>query len=108
MKLDAAVTPGEAALRINAAERAGRERSKEALRKDGETTAVVGASNPSATGESSAVDDPRKPVEERAKVVWDNSPEVRAEFEGMGGFESYVAWRKADATGSARILKAVK
>jgi hypothetical protein len=36
----------------------------------------------------------RLPVEARARQVWDVTPTIRAEFEKMGGFESYLAWRK--------------
>lgn len=38
--------------------------------------------------------DARKPVEQRAKLVWERRGDVRDEFEKMGGFESYVAWRR--------------
>lgn len=108
LKLDPTVSPGDAALRINAAERAGRDRVLAAIRDDGKQTAVVTATATNPAGETAAVDDPRKPLEERAKIAWDNSPEIRAEFEHMGGFESYLEWRRVDASGEARILHAVK
>ena len=86
----------------------GPERALAGIKKDGASTAVVESTVANAGGETQPVDDPRRPLEERAKLVWDNSPETRAEYEKMGGFESYLAWRRAEDRGDARILKAVK
>lgn len=34
------------------------------------------------------------PIEERAKIMWDNSPADRAEFEGLGGYPAFLAYVK--------------
>lgn len=38
--------------------------------------------------------DPRLPIEKRAEMVWNVTPTLRAEFEKMGGFDSYLEWRR--------------
>lgn len=105
LKRDPAVTPGDAALKVNAAERLGRENALAAIKRDGEKTAKVTAA-PSDDGEGGI--DPNAPLAERAKYEWDHNADLRAEYEHMGGFNSFLAWKEAEASGVARVLKAVK
>ena len=104
-KADGATTPGEAAIKITEAEKATRERRLDAIKRDAAATVAIPA-NPTATGDVKAVvEDSNRPLEERAKAQWDNDANLRAEF--MDNFDSYVAWRKAEDGGSARILRLV-
>jgi len=41
------------------------------------------------------------PIEEKAKITWNTSAEIREEF---GDFETYLAYSKAEAQGQVRIL----
>lgn len=67
---------------------------------------VVPPANPSTTGDPKpVVEDSQRPLEERAKATWDNDAQLRGEFQD--NFDSYLAWRKAEATGNARILRLV-
>jgi ATP-dependent Clp protease, protease subunit len=106
LKRDPAITPGEAALRVNAAERTARDRTFDAIKRDGQATGIVEASS-SSTGDAGAIDDALLPVEERAAKEWRTSPQIRDEFERMGGFESYLAIRK-DEERREKKLHAVK
>lgn len=43
-------------------------------------------------------------IDDQAKAEWDKDVALRAEFKG--NFASYLAWRKAEASGAARIKRA--
>lgn len=104
-KADGVTTAGEAAIKITEAEKLTRERRIDAIRRDANATVIPAA--PSVTGDvpATGADDPNRPLEERAKAAWDATPTLRDEF--SDNFEFYLAWRKADARGHARILRVV-
>jgi ATP-dependent Clp protease, protease subunit len=54
------------------------------------------------TGEKSPVDE-NLPVDQKAKLKWDQSPEIRAEF--LDKFDSYLAFEQASASGRVKVLK---
>lgn len=108
LKRDPSVSPGDAALKVNAAERTAREAAGKGIRSDGKLTEHV-AAEVSATGAAETAGElAARPIEEQAKHTWDRDADLRAEFEHMGGFDSYLEFRRAEASGVARILKAVK
>lgn len=71
--------------------------------------ALKGADNgpkaaPLAAGQDqSGQEDASAPIADRAKAAWEKDAAVRAEF--RGNFASYLAFRTAEASGQARILK---
>jgi len=104
-KADATCTPEAFAAKQIAAEQALRSQHLANI-----TSSVKAVSQPAAPEpgkdaltESDAVD-PNLPVEDRAKAEWDKSPDLRAEF-GHGGFNAYLAYKKATEAGHAKILK---
>lgn len=52
--------------------------------------------------ENHAVEDPSLPLEERAKAKWDKDEGLRAEFGGK--FETYLAFERAQASGTVKVL----
>jgi hypothetical protein len=58
-------------------------------------------STPPAKEANAPADDKSLPIEQRAKADWDTKAEIRAEFVS---FESYLALRKAEASGRVRVL----
>jgi hypothetical protein len=106
MKADGKTSPGDAAIKIAETEKANRSKRLDAIKSDGQAAPAISAT---AMGEKKpVVVDESAPLEERAKAAWDADPKLRTEFESVGGFEGYLAWRKAEAHGQARILRAVK
>ncbi|MDQ3562853.1 MAG: S49 family peptidase [Pseudomonadota bacterium] len=43
------------------------------------------------------------PLEERCKRAWERDPELRGEF--RDNFKAYLAWSKAEAAGTAKVLR---
>lgn len=103
MKADGTTTPEQAAVRILQAEKAkGAERLQVIQDIASEAPAVPAAASASGTSDTAAID-AQAPVEDRAKAEWDKDSDLRAEYGGR--YESYLAFKKADETGRARILK---
>lgn len=42
-------------------------------------------------------------IEDRAKAFWDSNSGIRAEFDGMGGYDSFLSFFKADEQGLVKI-----
>lgn len=96
LKFDGKTTPGDAALAVNAAERAKLGGKARDLAAD---AAALAAAKPaaSAAGAEKNPDpaaDASKPVEERCKAAWDSDAAIRAEFIS---FENYLAFEKNSA-----------
>lgn len=101
LKADGKTSPAEAAMKINETEKLTRERRLEAIRKDGLAPAPAAA--PTASGDPKpTAEDANAPIENRAKATWESDPKVREEFVS---FESYLAFRKAEASGRVRVLR---
>jgi len=100
LKFDGKTTAGEAALQIIGAENQLRAGALSALK--GEANAVVAGVETSATGEVTDVTEATGTIEEQAKAEWDKSPELAQEFRN---FDGYLAYRKASAAGTAKVLK---
>jgi signal peptide peptidase SppA len=96
---DGKTTGPEAAAAVLSAERSLRTAQATALAMDAPTAAPSSAA-PAAEPKASA-EDQTLPIEQRAKAEWDAKPAVRAEFTS---FESYLALRKAEASGRVRVL----
>lgn len=98
---DGVTTAEQAAVKVVAAEREARERKA----KDFLTESVPVVAQPAVSAVEkdgvTAEADARLPVEERAKVQWDKSPEIRAEFKTLMGYTAYL---KAIEAGRARIF----
>jgi len=92
-------SPGDAALKFNAAEKQAGVRVLEGMRAD-ET--AVNAPPPATPPVEDAPVDSSAPVEDRCKAAWDKSPAVRAEF--MGNFDRYLAYVRAEEAGQVRRL----
>lgn len=45
-------------------------------------------------------------IENESAIAWQSDPELRLEFAAVGGFDAYLAYRRAVAAGQVRILKA--
>lgn len=107
MKFDGKSTGGDAALAVNAAERALRGRAATALANDAPkplaaaATPAVDNTAALAAAAEVAANDKSKPVEERCKTKWDADAGVRAEF---GTFEGFVAFTRASELGKVRVL----
>lgn len=104
LAFDGTTTPGEAALAVVAAERQSLQASARAL--SDEAPAPVAARPAPAfqpakpTASDKTVEDETQPLDKRAQATWDASQDVRAEF---GTFETYLAYRKAEASGSVKL-----
>lgn len=96
LAFDGKTTPGDAALKINAAEREKKVKVHKDLKAD--------APNPAQA--SQGTDEPKvdadAPVEDRAKAEWDKAPKLRAEF--GGNFDAFLAYTKAEEAGRARVF----
>lgn len=79
-------------------------RSEEAAQPAVEPLAAAGGARPAGEGAPAAAVDAAAPLEERAKAEWDKSAELRAEFAEVGGFDAYLAYRKAAEGGQVRRL----
>jgi len=96
-KADGKTTPAELALAIMKVEKAAGASLLQA-RTEADAGAAVPPARPKNTG-AAATGTP----EEQAKAAWDKDPALQAEF--GGDFDSYAAFCKAEASGSARVLK---
>ena len=106
MKADGKTTPGEAALKIVAAERAKGGAALAALKGDDASLATAAPPAPVATAPGSAAALPADaPLEDRCKVTWGKDGKLRAEF--GGSFDHYLAFAKAEASGKVKILRRV-
>ena len=57
---------------------------------------------PPGSGEETAkTEDASLPIEERAKAEWDKDRSLHAEF---GDYDTYLAYRKAEASGKFMVL----
>lgn len=97
-KADGKTTPEQLAFAIMKAEKnAGSDLLK--TRAEADTTAAVPPAAPRTT-----TGRPTGSIEDQAKAEWDRDGDLRAEFKD--NFTSYLAFRKAEASGSARIKRA--
>lgn len=96
---DGKTTGPEAATAVLAAERSARQAQATALAND--APAAAPPSTPPAKEAKAPAEDKSLPIEQRAKADWDTKAEIRAEFVS---FESYLALRKAEASGRVRVL----
>lgn len=102
-KADGATTPEMAAIAVLQAEReicAGR---ADKLVADAPKP-VAHAAAP-VEGAAAAAVDASLPLEERAKATWEKDAALRAEF---GQFETYLAFAKANAAGTVKLLTTAK
>ena len=97
LKADGKTTGEQAAIMVLNAEKEKRKTRLQAL----EETSIkpVPPSNTDAVQFNTI--DPNLPIEEKAKVEWDKTPAIRAEF---GSVQSYTAYMKAIESGRAKIL----
>jgi signal peptide peptidase SppA len=102
LKYDGATTPEQAALQILGAETQLRKGALATMQN--EANPAVPAAAVSATGEreQAAKLPADAPVDERAKAEWDSNPALKKEFTSES---AYVAFRKNEEAGRARILK---
>lgn len=96
-KADGKTTPEQLSLAILKAEKAAGGALLKA-RTDAEAEAAVPPTAPRTTTAKSGS------IEDQAKAEWDKDDKLRAEF--GGNFATYLAWRKAEASGAARIKRA--
>jgi capsid assembly protease len=100
LMFDGTTTGPEAAALVIAAENEQRVLHLKAHRDDAPPpVAHAVAPDPQAT----AAADAALPLEERCKRAWDRDPNLRAEFGDR--YESYLAFSRADAKGSVKILR---
>lgn len=103
LKFDGKSTAGDAAMAVNAAERAQRQAHAQAQAGDAPNPVplVPGATvTPAAGAEAERI--AALPLEERCKAQWDSAPKLRSEFSSLAAF---TAFTRADEDGRARILK---
>ncbi|MCI0430770.1 MAG: S49 family peptidase [Rhodospirillales bacterium] len=98
LMFDGVTTGADAAAKVIAAEREKRGARLQAIAADA-PKAVPHAIAPASDGAVDAT----LPLEERCKRAWDRDPELRGEF--RDNFKSYLAWSKAEAAGTARVLR---
>lgn len=91
MKYDGKTTGPEAAVKVLEAETALRKTKAETFVADAPAPAKAAPVTDEAA--KAAAQEADLPVEERAKLQWDRSPELRQDFK-MGGFAAYLAWEK--------------
>jgi len=101
LKYDGITTGPEAAVKILTAEKKIRIDMAAAISAD----AITPVNQPALPVGGEGVDS-SLPVEERAKIKWDKSPELREEFNK--NFDAYLAWLKQSEAGNVRILKKEK
>jgi len=106
LKFDGATSGGDAALKVNAAEREIREKQGGAERNDAPKPAaqapaptVPADAATKANAEAARV--AALPLDERCKAEWDASAQLRSEF---ASFDHYVALKKAEAGGKVRVF----
>lgn len=107
LKFDGKTTGGEAAMQVNAAERAKLGKKATDILADAGAAAAAAATAAEAGVDPvpAADDDKSKPVEERCKAKWDSDASIRAEFTDL---QAYTAMIKAEESGRVRVLGARK
>jgi ATP-dependent Clp protease, protease subunit len=95
---DGKATEGTVAIQILHVDSAHRETTLQQRR--AEAPKPVSTARPPTDAQPSRVDESRLPLEERARLKWDRSPELRAEFGDV--WERYLAYVKADEAGAIR------
>ncbi|MEO8153569.1 MAG: S49 family peptidase [Rhizobacter sp.] len=101
MKFDGKSSGGDAALAVNAAERAARAHAATALANEAPKP-VPSAAAPSVEPRADAQEaDMSKPVDERCKAKWESDSKVRAEF---GSLAAYTALTRAEEAGKVKVL----
>ncbi len=103
LKFDGASSAGDAALAVNAAERATRAAQASAMANDAPDPLKQ---KPAATVQANAQPPADAPIEERAQAKWDSDAGLRAEFGGT--FATYLAYAKAEDAGSVRVLSGAR
>lgn len=98
MMFDGESTSGQAAEQVLAADKAGRETALKSMAAD----APPPQPQPSTDAAHGGADIENLPLEEKSKIKWDDSPDLRAEF--GDSFPRYLAFEKADAKGGVKIL----
>lgn len=98
MKFDGKTSGGDAALAVNAAERALRQKAGAQLGADAPKPVPQ---EPTPPVEKQAKEDPSLPIEERCKAAWESDGAIRAEFGTLG---AYTAFRRAEEAGRVRQL----
>ena len=109
LAFDGKTSGPEAAAQVLAAERTKLGKQVEDLAADAAdlaTVAPTASSDPAAQAAAAAAELAKKPIEERCKIEWDKSVELRAEYGDQ--FDAFVAFRKAEARGNVKILGATK
>lgn len=99
LKFDGKSTGGDAALAVNAAERALRQRAAAAHAADAPQP-LPSAAAPAGPAPDPA-DDMSLPVEARCKAAWDKSADLQREFSSLGAYTAYV---RNTEKGVARIM----
>lgn len=100
LKYDGATTPEQAALQILGAENRLRAAALAAM--NGAANPVVPAVETDAGGDGAPQPAPGGTIEEQAEAEWRRDPSLAGEFTSQG---AYIAWRRAESTGAARILR---
>lgn len=101
MKFDGKSSGGDAALAVNAAERALRATAAASLANDAPNPVPPAATPAVDPKPADAMADTSKPVEERCKAKWDSDAEVRAEF---GTLAAFTALTRAEEAGKVKVL----
>ena len=99
LMFDGTSTAGDAALAILKAENEARTAALASI--TGQANAPAPASAPDTAGEPAA----DAPIEEQARAAWDKDKALQGEFKS---FDAYLAWKKADASGLARVYKTTR
>lgn len=94
-KQDGKTTAGDLAMKIVAAEKQRGAKTLKTMEDDANEQPVV---QPGAQTTTQPVD-AKAPIEERAEAEWNNSPDLRAEFDSK---DSYLAFRKAEDQGRVK------
>lgn len=99
LKYDGKCTGEQAAVQILKAHKEKMGNKLQALQED--SPSAIPPSEEGPKQKKGAVD-PSLPVEERAKLEWENDESIRADF---GGFEEYKAWKVAEEAGMIKRRK---
>ncbi len=90
----------DTAVKLTEAEKVGRERRLEALRREGKLSPPAPPAAP-VPGDANQID-ASLPLEERCKKQWESSADIRSEFTDL---KAYIAYEKANAAGKVRVLR---
>lgn len=102
LMFDGKTTAGEAALQVNAAERAKLGKRVEDIAADAAAARTTVTPPPKAGADAPPKVDPNLPVEDRCKAEWQHDPQLRADF---GNVEEYIAYSKQTEGGNVRVLR---